>query len=97
MLTFSIDHKNVFGTGNSLSLSAAVSRPSASLSLDYYDPHYTQSGIGRGISAYASHFNADKADVTGYTTDTYGTAITYNFPITVNDSFQLGAATKMIY
>ena len=90
MLTFSIDHKNVFGTGNSLSLSAAVSNPSASLSLNYYDPHYTQSGIGRGISAYVSHFNADKADVTGYTTDTYGTAVTYNFPITVNDSFQLG-------
>lgn len=90
MFNAGISQKNLLGTGNTLGLNFSTSAISSSINLDYYNPYYTMSGIGRDISAYASRFDASKANITDYATNDYGTAVNYNIPFTKNNSFQIG-------
>lgn len=93
-LNASVTHKNVLGTGNWLSLSGYYSHPQVSLDLTYYNPYITPSHIGRSIHVYASKFNADKANVTDYATDTYGASVIYNFPLSEYQTFSLGGGVE---
>lgn len=90
----SVTHKNVLGTGNWLSLSAYYSRPQVSLNLTYYNPCITASHIGRTIHVYATKFDANKANVTDYTTDVYGASVTYDFPLAEYQRFSLGGGIE---
>ncbi len=90
MFNAGITQKNFLGTGSSLGLNFMTSAISTNVSLDYYNPYYTASGIGRDISVYATRYDASKANITDYTTNDYGTAINYSIPFTKNSSFQIG-------
>lgn len=93
-LNANITHKNVLGTGNWLSLNGFYSHPQISLDLTYYNPYITPSHIGRSIHIYASKFNADKANVTDYVTDTYGASVIYNFPLTEHQTVSFGGGVE---
>lgn len=93
-LNASITHKNVLGTGNWLGLNAFYSRPRISLDLTYYNPYVTPTHIGRTIHVYATKFNADKANITDYTTNVYGAMVTYDFPLSEFQSFSLGGGIE---
>jgi len=90
LITASVDQKNLFGTGNQLSFNIANSRPSTDISLNYYNPYATLSGIGRGISLYGTHFDSKKANISDYATNRYGLNVSYNFPMTEKNSVQFG-------
>ena len=91
MFNAGVSQKNLFGTGNTLGLNFSTSAISTSINLDYYDPYYTMSGVGRDISAYASRYDSSKANISDYATNDYGAAVNYNIPFTLNNSFQIGA------
>jgi outer membrane protein insertion porin family len=93
-LNGSITQKNLLGTGNWLGLSAYYSHPQISLDLNYYNPYITPSHIGRSIHVYATKFNANRANITDYTTNVYGAAVTYNFPLSEYQSFSLGGGIE---
>ncbi len=84
MFNAGISQKNVFGTGNTLGLNFSTSAISTNINLDYYDPYYTQSGIGRDINVYATRFDSSKANISDYATNDYGAAVNYNIPYISN-------------
>lgn len=86
----SITQKNFLGTGNWLGLNLFYSHPEISLNFVYYNPYYTTSHIGRTINIYASRFDASNANITDYATDSYGFAISYDFPISAHQTFSAG-------
>ncbi|MGD9109190.1 MAG: outer membrane protein assembly factor BamA [Gammaproteobacteria bacterium] len=93
-LNANVTHKNVLGTGNWLSLNGYYSHPLISLDLTYYNPYITPSHIGRNIHVYASKFDANKANVTDYATDTYGISIIYDFPLSEHQTFSFGGGVE---
>ncbi|OGT07063.1 MAG: outer membrane protein assembly factor BamA [Gammaproteobacteria bacterium GWF2_41_13] len=90
MFNASVQQRNLFGTGNSLNLNFMYSRPSTELSVNYYNPYYTASGMGRTISAYTTHSNLEEANVANYVTNDYGLSVGYNWPVSLNNSLQFG-------
>lgn len=92
ILSTSISQNNIFGTGNSLTLALNTGSLSRTLSLSYYNPYYTEEGIGRGYSIYDR--KVDTTQLTGvapYTSDTYGADINFSIPLSETDAVGLGA------
>lgn len=90
MFNAGVEQKNLFGTGNSLLLNFLYSNPSTSLNLNYYNPYYTASGIGRSLNLYTSHFDSSNVNLADYATDNYGFSVGYNWPVALNNSIQFG-------
>lgn len=90
LLNASITQQNIFGTGNSFGINGSYSASLLSGSISYYNPYYSHWGVGRGFNLYASHYNADKANISDYSTDNYGSSLFYSIPISPIDSIQAG-------
>lgn len=90
MLNAGISQKNLFGTGNTLGLDFTWSAITTNLNLDYFNPYYTQSGIGRDINVYATRYDASEANISDYAANTYGGAVTYSIPMDEYNSLQVG-------
>jgi outer membrane protein insertion porin family len=87
----SLDMPNLFGTGNSFSISTQLSRPQQSLNFSFTQPYFTLGGISQTVSAYLSRTdNARRQNYIGYSMDTYGFSLNYGFPINDTDTFNFG-------
>ena len=86
-----IDEKNYLGTGKEVGLGFQRSQYSQTYSFDYFNPYYTINGISRGFSIYYQKYTPGQVNLTPYTTDIYGTSLTYGIPITEKSSIDVGA------
>lgn len=86
----SVKQHNFMGTGRSMGASFNASKWGQDYSLNYYNPFYTDSGIGRGASLYYSRIDPTNLNVSTYSSDRFGGDVSYNFPLSENSSFQLG-------
>lgn len=59
-------------------------------SVNYYNPFYTDTGVGRGASLYYSKIDPKNLNVSTYSSDRYGVDLSYNFPLGEASSFQFG-------
>lgn len=89
-LNASIDQHNWMGTGREVGVHFNTSFYSTNYSVNYYNPFYTDSGIGRGFTAYYSHIDPSNLDLANYTSDKVGGDVNYNIPLTNKSSFQTG-------
>ena len=81
ILNGSITQDNFLGTGRRVSASVNNSDVTTVYSFSYNNPYYTVDGISRGFGAFYRSTNADQANISNYSTDTYGANINYGFPI----------------
>lgn len=81
MFNAGITQKNFLGTGNSFGVHGSYSETSLSANMHYFNPYYTPSGLGRGFSVYARRYNAGKANLTSFTTNSYGAKVHYSLPV----------------
>lgn len=88
ILNGSISQDNFLGTGRRVSVSVNNSDVSSVYSFSYNNPYYTVDGISRGFGAFYRSTDANEANVSDYSTDTYGANISYGFPINEYNSFQ---------
>ncbi len=88
---------NFMGTGRSVSASAGRTKYQTSFSFGYFNPYYTESGIGRGFSIYANSVNAAKMDNSKYITEDYGVNMNFSIPIAEYRSFNTGVGYQMTY
>ncbi len=88
ILNGSISQDNFLGTGRSVSVAVNNSSYSSVYSFSYNNPYYTVDGISRGYGAFYRSTNANRANITYYSTDTFGGNVTYGFPIDEFNSFQ---------
>lgn len=86
----SVNQHNFMGTGRSMGAAFNASKWGQDYSVNYYNPFYTDTGIGRGASLYYSRIDPQNLNVSTYSSDRYGGDINYNFPLGESSSFQLG-------
>lgn len=89
-LNAGIDNRNFMGTGRDVGIHFTTSYYSTSYVVNYYNPLYTDTGIGRGITAYYTHIDPENLDLATYTTDKIGSDVKYNIPLSNISSLQAG-------
>lgn len=86
----SVTQHNFMGTGRSMGAAFNATKWGQDYSVNYYNPFYTDTGIGRGASLYYSKIDPKNLNVSTYSSDRYGVDISYNFPLGEASNFQLG-------
>jgi outer membrane protein insertion porin family len=85
-----LNQKNFMGTGRSIGFDFNASYWGQSYSINYYNPFYTQTGVGRGFNFYYQNVDPTRLNVSSYSANRYGVDVNYNFLLAENSSFQLG-------
>ncbi|TAL60221.1 MAG: outer membrane protein assembly factor BamA, partial [Legionella sp.] len=93
----SVRQHNFLGSGRSLGAAFNASKWGQDYSLNYYNPFYTDTGIGRGMGLYFSRVDPKNLNVSTYSSNRYGGDVTYNFPLGEASGFQLGYGYQDVY
>ncbi len=81
---------NFMGTGRSMGLGFNATYWGQDYSLHYYNPFYTNAGVGRGLDFYYSKIDPKKLDVSSYSSNRFGGDVNYNVLLGENSSIQFG-------
>jgi outer membrane protein insertion porin family len=86
----SFNQYNFMGTGKTVGVSFNASYWGQDYSFNYYNPFYTNTGVGRGVNIYFQKVDPKKLDVSAYSSDRFGGEVSYNLLLSANDSLQFG-------
>ena len=89
LLNLGISQENFLGTGKRVSVNVDNSQVTQNYSFSYTNPYYTIDGISRGFRVYYRSVDALEANISNYTTDSYGADINYGFPLSETTSARL--------
>lgn len=82
---------NFLGTGRSVGVGFNASYWGQDYSFNYYNPFYTDTGVGRGVNLYFQTINPKRlSDISVYSADRFGGDVSYNLLLSENSSFQFG-------
>jgi outer membrane protein insertion porin family len=93
----SFNQYNFMGTGRTVGAGFSASYWGQNYSLNYYNPFYTNTGIGRGVDFYFSKVDPQHLDVASYGSDRYGVNIFYNMRLNEYSSLQYGYGYQGFY
>jgi outer membrane protein insertion porin family len=85
----SISQDNFLGTGKRVSFAFNNSKINTVYSFSYLNPYYTINGVSRGVGFFYRKTDADEANVSDYSTDSYGANISFGVPINEFDTIRL--------
>lgn len=91
----SISQNNLFGSGNSLSLSVNTGKVNRTASLSYDNPYWTEDGVSRGFDLYSRRTDTRSLTVAGYKSDSLGTGIRFGVPIALDDRIFFGLSADL--
>ncbi len=95
ILSTSVSQNNIFGTGNSLTVALNTGSLSRTISVSYYNPYYTEEGIGRGFSIYDR--KVDTSTLTGvapYASESIGGDMNFSVPLSEVDAVGAGLGAE---
>ncbi len=81
---------NFMGTGRSMGVSFNASYWGQNYSVNYFNPFYSNSGIGRGLNGYFETVDPRKLDVSAYSSDRFGGDVNYSMLLSEHSSLQFG-------
>lgn len=81
---------NFMGTGRSAGISFNASYWGQQYALNYYNPFYTNTGIGRGMNVYYETVDPEKLDISAYSADKVGGDVNYSLLLSERSSVQAG-------
>jgi outer membrane protein insertion porin family len=90
ILNASVSQNNLFGSGDSFSISGERSSYYTRLGLNYYNPYLTDSGIGIGYSASYSKTDYGNTDFANYATSAKSFSTYLGIPISETDGLRVG-------
>jgi outer membrane protein insertion porin family len=90
ILNASVSQNNLFGTGDSFSISGERSSYYTRFSLNYYNPYLTDSGIGIGYNATYSKTDYGNTDFANYATSATSFSTYLGIPISETDGVRVG-------
>ncbi len=90
VLNLSITQDNFLGTGKRVGLTVDNSSVTKTYSFNYFDPYHTKDGVSRNISLSYRNVDAEAAQITNYSTDTYLAELSYGVPISEYTSYRWG-------
>jgi outer membrane protein insertion porin family len=89
----SIAQNNVFGSGNSLSLSLNTGKSNRTAVLSYTNPYFTSEGVSIGYDIYHRNYNPSATtDTAYYSTQSTGAGIRLGYPISEDNQLNFGVA-----
>lgn len=81
---------NFMGTGRTIGFGFNASYWGQDYTFNYYNPFYTKTGVGRGLSMYFQKVDPKHLDVSNYSSNRFGGDVTYNVRLGEASSFQFG-------
>ena len=96
LFNISVTQENLFGTGNSASLTFNNSSSQEEYSVSYTNPYYTQDGISRRLFARYEETEGRELDISDYSTDVAGAGVSFGIPTNEFDRFHLGISAETI-
>ncbi len=98
LFSLGLTQNNFMGTGKSVSINATNSKSTKNFRLSYNNPYHTVDGVGRGFNVYYNQNDADKDDVSDYSSNTYGAEVNYTIPVSEDNSvrFSIGGEHREI-
>lgn len=81
---------NFMGTGRTVGLGFNGSYWGQDYTFNYYNPFYTQTGVGRGFNLYYQQVDPKNLDVSSYSSNRYGSDVSYNVPLGEKNNLQFG-------
>ncbi|NOH63559.1 outer membrane protein assembly factor BamA [Vibrio sp. RE88] len=85
-----LQQDNFLGSGNRVGVSAMMNDYQKNVSLDYRDPYWNLDGVSLGGKIFYNTFEASEAGIVDYTNESYGTSLTWGFPINELNSLEFG-------
>lgn len=85
-----LQQDNFAGSGNRVGVSAMMNDYQKNVSLDYRDPYWNLDGVSLGGKIFYNEFEASEADIVDYTNQSYGTSLTWGFPMDELNRIEFG-------
>ncbi|OBT00826.1 outer membrane protein assembly factor BamA [Vibrio tasmaniensis] len=85
-----LQQDNFAGTGNRVGVSAMMNDYQKNVSLDYRDPYWNLDGVSLGGKIFYNEFEASEAGIVDYTNQSYGTSLTWGFPVDELNRIEFG-------
>lgn len=77
-----LNQSNFLGSGQSVGVGFKMSAVQTAYSFNYFNPYFTDNGIGMGFDAFFEKTDPHKVNVARYTTDQYGANLFWVYPLT---------------
>jgi outer membrane protein insertion porin family len=81
LLNLGVTQENFLGTGKRVGVNVDNSQVTKNYSISYTNPYHTIEGISRGFRVYYRAVDALEANISNFTTDSYGASLNYGFPL----------------
>lgn len=91
-----VNQRNLFGTGNELSISYDNSDVNEVLDLRFKNPYHTIDGVSRGFNVTQRKVDASEAQTAEYVANTLTGGVDYQYPLSEFSSFGWGLAYEQI-
>lgn len=90
VVNLSVSQDNFVGTGQRVGIHIDNSTVTKTYRFDFTDPYYTEEGVSRTIGVSYRQVDAEEADISNYSTDSYGASVTYGVPLSEYTSYRWG-------
>jgi outer membrane protein insertion porin family len=90
VVNLSVTQDNFLGTGQNVGLNFDNSSVTKQYSFNISNPYYTEDGVSRSISLTYRNVDAEAADISNYSTDSYGASISYGVPLSEYTNYRWG-------
>jgi outer membrane protein insertion porin family len=81
ILGLNLQQDNFMGTGKRVGIALNSSRYQDLYNFSYTNPYFTEDGVSRGFNVFYRSTDLSEVNVASYTTDTYGAALNFGYPI----------------
>lgn len=96
VLGANIQEQNFLGTGNSVGIGLNRSAYTTNLSFSVQDPYFTRDGISAGFSLFARSTDYEEVNISNYSTDSMGGALTFAYPLSEYSSIGMGIGLEVL-
>ena len=90
VVNLSVTQDNFLGTGQRVGINLDNSSVTKQYSFSFNDPYYTEDGVSRNISVSYRQVDAEAADISNYSTDSYGVSLSYGVPLSEYTRYNWG-------
>ncbi len=90
VLGANLQENNFMGTGKRVGIGLNNSDYRTTLSFNYTDPYFTKDGVSAGFNIYYRETDYEEANLSSYTTDSYGLSTSFSYPLSENERLGLG-------
>ncbi len=90
ILNLGVTQNNFVGTGQNVGIKIDNSDVTKQFSFNFTNPYYTEEGVSRTISLSYRSVDAEEAELSNYSTDSYGASLSYGIPLSEFTSYRWG-------